>query len=158
MGGLVTRLMLAALVPVSLTGCTALENDLQKGFRYGSDSQALIQKADSKREPGILPKGVNAYLWRAALDTVGFLPLETADPKYGRIATQWYSQPSEPSVRSKVIVEILDPDLRRDTVRVIVARQIQGANGEWSESPTPSGTAQSLEDSIYTKARDISPY
>jgi hypothetical protein len=143
---------------LALSGCTALENDLQKGFRYGTESQQLIGKADRDRKLSNAPNGVNAYLWRAAMDSVGFLPLETADPRLGQIITKWYTTPTEFGTRSRVAVEILDPDLRRDTIRVTVWRQVQSADGAWMESPTPSGTAQSLEDSIYTKARDISPY
>jgi Domain of unknown function (DUF3576) len=142
----------------ALSACSSLENDLQKGFRYGSDSQRLIGKADAKRPAGQMPKGVNAYLWRAALDSVGFLPLDVADPDTGQIMTNWYSAPAEPGTRSKMLVEILDPDLRRDTIRVTVVRQQQDPGGDWTEIPAPAGTAQSLEDSIYTKARDLSPY
>ena len=149
---------LILVMSIALAGCSSLENDLQKGFRYGADSQRLIGKADAKRDIGELPKGINAYLWRAAMDTVGFLPLETADPQRGRIVTKWYSPPADAGSRSRTMVEILDPDLRRDTVRVTVLRQVRGEDGSWSEVPAPSGTAQSLEDSIYTKARDIAPY
>lgn len=152
------RLTVLAALSVATTGCVSLGNAIQSDYRYLIDDQLLTKKADADRKPGERPSGVNAYLWRASMDTIGFLPLETADPQYGRIVTKWYSQPSEPAERSRVIVEILDPDLRRDTVRVTVARQIKGADGDWSEAPAPSGTAQSLEDSIYTKALDISPY
>jgi hypothetical protein len=144
----------ASAAMLLLGGCSSLENDLQKGLRYGSDSQRLIGKADAKQ----LPKGVNAYLWRAAMDSVGFLPLDVADPDSGQIMTNWYSAPTEPGTRSKMFVEILDPDLRRDTIRVTVVRQQQDESGEWTEIPAPAGTAQSMEDSIYTKARDLSPY
>lgn len=154
----VSRYIAVSLAFLLLAGCTWLENDLKKGVRYGSDSERLIKKADANRKAGKLPKGVNAYLWRAAMDSIGFLPLESANAKTGRIMTNWYSAPAEPGKRSKMLVEILDPDLRRDTVRVTVVRQAQDANGEWSETPAPAGTAQSLEDSIYTKARDLSPY
>jgi Domain of unknown function (DUF3576) len=150
-------LLVFALFPL-VAGCSSLENDLQKGFRYGTDSQRLISKADKNRKGGEAPKAVNAYLWRAAMDSVGFLPLETADTKTGRIITNWYSAPAEPGTRSKTMIEILDPDLRRDTIRVTVVRQEQDINGEWTDMPAPAGTAQSLEDSIYTKARDLSPY
>jgi hypothetical protein len=142
----------------ALAGCSSLENDLQKGFRFGTDSQRLTSKVDDNRKPGEFPKAINAYLWRAAMDSVGFLPLESADSRTGRIITDWYSAPTEPGMRSKMMVEILDPDLRRDTVRVVVVRQQQSPDGAWNETPAPAGVAQSLEDSIYTKARDLSPY
>jgi hypothetical protein len=37
--------------------------------------------------------GVNAYLWRAALDTVSFAPLLQADANTGVIITDWYANP-----------------------------------------------------------------
>jgi len=33
--------------------------------------------------------GVNAYLWRASLDTLSFMPLVTADPWGGVINDDW---------------------------------------------------------------------
>lgn len=147
-----------ALIAAATSACTAIENDLQRGFRYGTESQELIGKVDNSHRPGKMPHAVNAYLWRAAMDTVGFLPLETADPKSGVIMTKWYSAPRELGTRSKMKVEILHPDLRRDTVRVTVTRQSQKPDGSWSDDEASAGTAQSLEDSIYTKARDIAPY
>ncbi len=33
--------------------------------------------------------GVNAYLWRGALDTLSFMPLQSADPFGGVIITDW---------------------------------------------------------------------
>ena len=38
--------------------------------------------------------GVNAYLWRASLDTLSFMPLASADPFGGVIITDWYSPPA----------------------------------------------------------------
>ena len=41
--------------------------------------------------------GVNAYLWRGALDTLSFMPLASADPFGGVIITDWYT----PAVRER---------------------------------------------------------
>ena len=38
--------------------------------------------------------GVNAYLWRAALDTVSFAPLLQSDANTGVIITDWYANPN----------------------------------------------------------------
>ena len=45
--------------------------------------------------------GVNAYLWRASLETIDFMPLAQADPFGGVIITDWYSDPTTPSERFK---------------------------------------------------------
>ena len=98
--------------------------------------------------------GVNAYLWRAALDTVSFAPLLQADSNGGVIVTDWYANPSNPSERVKLTVTILDQDLRADALRVAASRQVNEA-GNWLEDPVQAATVQKLEDIILTKARDL---
>ena len=98
--------------------------------------------------------GVNAYLWRAALDTVSFAPLLQADANTGVIITDWYADPRSPGERVKVTVTILDQDLRADALRVAASREIQ-QNGTWVAAPVSASTVQKLEDIILTRARDI---
>ena len=98
--------------------------------------------------------GVNAYLWRAALDTVSFAPLLQADSSGGVIVTDWYSNPSNPNERVKLTVTILDQDLRADALRVAASRQVN-EGGNWVEAPVQAATVQKLEDIILTKARDL---
>ncbi|MFN3435981.1 MAG: DUF3576 domain-containing protein, partial [Sphingomonas sp.] len=38
--------------------------------------------------------GVNAYLWRAALDTVSFAPIAQTDSNGGVIVTDWHVNPN----------------------------------------------------------------
>ena len=98
--------------------------------------------------------GVNAYLWRAALDTLSFAPLLQADANSGVIITDWYSNPQSPAERVKVTATILDQDLRADALRVTASRQVtQG--GQWVNAPVSAATVQKLEDIILTRARDI---
>ncbi|MEO0057543.1 MAG: hypothetical protein RIT17_996 [Pseudomonadota bacterium] len=98
--------------------------------------------------------GVNAYLWRAALDTVSFAPLLQADSNGGVIVTDWYANPSNPNERVKLTVTILDQDLRADALRVAASRQV-AEGGNWVEAPVQATTVQKLEDIILTKARDL---
>ncbi len=51
----------------------------------------LITFGNSKQksDTGGAGIGVNAYLWRGALDTLSFLPLTSADPFGGVIITDW---------------------------------------------------------------------
>ncbi|NJC34942.1 hypothetical protein GGR88_002456 [Sphingomonas jejuensis] len=98
--------------------------------------------------------GVNAYLWRASLDTLSFMPLLQTDSAGGVIVTDWYVNPQTPSERVKVTVTILDQDLRADALRVAAQRQTaQGAN--WIDTPVQAATVQKLEEIILTKARDL---
>lgn len=98
--------------------------------------------------------GVNAYLWRAALDAVSFAPLLQADSNGGVIVTDWYANPSNPTERIKLTVSILDRDLRADAVRVSGARQLN-QNGTWVDAPIAAATVQRVEEIILTKARDL---
>lgn len=98
--------------------------------------------------------GVNAYLWRAALDTVSFAPLLQADSSGGVIVTDWYANPANPGERVKLTVTILDQDLRADALRVAASRQVNDS-GSWVEAPVQAATVQKLEDIILTKARDL---
>lgn len=148
------RLVPALASALLLVGCTWAENDLDKGLAYGSNQERLTRKADSALEPGALPSGINAYLWRAAMDTVGFIPLRTADPQAGRIVTDWYTPPGAAGERTQLTIEILDPDLRRDTLRVSVAREVR-AGEAWVPAPAQAVTAQDLEETILAKAREL---
>lgn len=98
--------------------------------------------------------GVNAYLWRAALETVSFAPLASTDSAGGVIVTDWYANPNNPNERVKLTVTILDQDLRADALRVAAVRQV-AQNGNWVDAPVQAATVQKLEDIILTKARDL---
>ena len=98
--------------------------------------------------------GVNAYLWRASIDTLSFAPLVQADSNGGVIVTDWYSTPTAPNERVKLTASILDQDLRADALRVAAARQVN-QNGAWVDAPVSAATVQKLEDIILTRARDL---
>ena len=98
--------------------------------------------------------GVNAFLWRASLETVSFAPLLQADSAGGVIVTDWYANPSNPNERVKLTVTILDQDLRADALRVSAIRQV-AQTGNWVDAPVQAATVQKLEDIILTKARDL---
>lgn len=106
---------------------------------------------DKKPEGGAL--GVNSYLWRASLETISFMPINTADAFGGVIITDWYSPAESPRERFKLNVYILGRTLRADGVKVSVFRQVRSGTGEWTDSNVPDGTAPRIEDSILTKAR-----
>ena len=98
--------------------------------------------------------GINSYLWRAALDTVSFMPLVQTDSNGGVIVTDWYANPNSPGERMKLTVTILDQDLRADALRVAASRQVN-QSGSWIDVPVQAATVQKLEDIILTKARDL---
>ena len=98
--------------------------------------------------------GVNAYLWRASLETLAFMPMAQTDSNGGVIVTDWYANPQAPNERVKVSVFILDKDLRADAIRVSAVRQ-ENRGGAWLDAPVRAGTVQRLEETILSKARDL---
>ncbi len=98
--------------------------------------------------------GVNSYLWRAALDTLSFMPLLQTDSNGGVILTDWFINPKTPGERMKITVTILDQDLRADALRVAASRQLL-QNNQWVDAPVEAVTTQKLEDIILTHARDL---
>jgi hypothetical protein len=98
---------------------------------------------------------VNSYLWRASLDTISFLPLNTADPFGGVIITDWYSPPESPEERFKVTVYILDRELRADGLRVAVFRQTRAPAAGWVEAKVDDRTGRDLENAILKRARQM---
>ncbi|USI74289.1 DUF3576 domain-containing protein [Sphingomonas morindae] len=98
--------------------------------------------------------GVNAYLWRASLDTVSFMPLAQVDSNGGVIVTDWYTNPNTPTERMKLTVTVLDQDLRADAIRVAASRQVN-QGGNWVNAPVAAQTTQRLEEIILGRARDL---
>ena len=93
-------------------------------FGTGNSEAAQQAAAAASGSGGI---GVNAYLWRGALETINFMPLASADPFGGLIITDWYQPAGLTDERLKVHVLILDRSLRADGVQVSVFRQLRDA-------------------------------
>src|ERR1051326_2425931 len=98
--------------------------------------------------------GVNAYLWRATLDTLNFMPLASADPVGGVLISDWYAAPDKPDEHMKVTVYILDRRLRADAVKVNVFRQTRNTNG-WTDAAVNPDTGIKLENAILARAREL---
>ena len=99
--------------------------------------------------------GVNAFLWRATLDTLSFMPLLTADPWGGVVNYDWYVNPQTPNERFKATVFILDTRLRADALNVSVTKEVRDASGAWVGAPVAAQTETDLENAILTKARQL---
>ena len=58
-------------------------------------------------------------LWRASLETLDFIPLNTVDYSGGMIITDWYSESSN-SESLKITVRFLSNEIRSDSLKIIV--------------------------------------
>jgi hypothetical protein len=161
-----SRSFLAALLFLSACGNDALQTDptykdktqadMYKNGSLLSDKGGFSIFGDGdKKKADQSGLGVNGFLWRAALDTIAFMPITSADPFGGVITTDWRASSSSPDERLKLNVLILDRELRADGVKVTVFRQTKGADGQWGDAPVAAATASSLEDTILTRARQL---
>jgi hypothetical protein len=98
---------------------------------------------------------VNAFLWRASLDTMAFMPLASADPFGGVILTDWYAPPEAPDERFKVNVYILSRVLRADGLKITVFRQMRDTSGQWHDAVVGPEVSTEFENAVLTRARDL---
>lgn len=97
---------------------------------------------------------VNAYLWRATLDTLSFMPLVSADPFGGVIITDWYSPPATPNERFKANAYILSQTMSANAVKISLFHQVRQGN-QWVDADTDPSTVAGLEDRILARAADL---
>lgn len=88
---------------------------------------------------------VNKYLWNASLETLSFLPVESADPFTGILVMGWGRAPgSSRQYRATVLVQ--DPALDARSLKVSVQTRGGVASAE---------TVRRIEDAILTRARQL---
>jgi hypothetical protein len=126
------------------------------GAQASADSHPLVVLGGSKSSSGGQATGiqVNAYLWRATLDTLSFMPLTSADPFGGVIITDWYSPPATPDERFKANAYILSQQMTANAIQVTLFHQIL-QNGQWVDAAVDPGTESGLEDRILSRAADL---
>jgi len=137
-------------VPGSLVGGS------QQGILiFGTDRSSAGSGGGGAGADGGGGIGVNAFLWRATLDTLAFMPLASADPFGGVVITDWYTPPGVQNERFRATALILGRQLRSDGVRVVVHRQEQSRGGGWVDAPVSASTATELEDQVLQRAREL---
>jgi hypothetical protein len=123
-------------------------------FIFLSNCSKKIDEEISDIEKSQVSMAVNAFLWRASLDTVSFIPLDIVDPIGGVITTQWYKDTSNANERIKLTIYIKDRRLRADGVSVNVFREVM-LTDRWVKADINPDTANLIEASILTKAREL---
>tara|TARA_B110000444_G_C18743435_1_gene549095 strand:- start:519 stop:1040 length:522 start_codon:yes stop_codon:yes gene_type:complete len=62
-------------------------------------------------------------LWRASLETLDFLPLNTVDYSGGTIISDWYSESSSNNDALKITIRFLSNEIRSDSLKIIVHKK-----------------------------------
>jgi hypothetical protein len=123
-------------------------------FIFLSNCSKKIDEKISDIEKSQVSMAVNAFLWRASLDTVSFIPLDIVDPIGGVITTQWYEDTNNSNERIKLTIYIKDRRLRADGVSVNIFREVMLAD-RWVKADINPDTTNLIEASILTKAREL---
>jgi hypothetical protein len=89
---------------------------------------------------------VNKYIWRAALEVLDFLPIESVDPFTGIIVTG-YGTPPGGSRAYRATIYIQDPALDARSLHIA----LQGKGG----APVSAETQRAVEDAILSRARQL---
>lgn len=139
-------MIVPALVASLTVACSDSRREVPEPY-VGGQGEASGQRGGG-------PVAVNAYLWRATLETLDFMPLNQADRLGGVIITDWYAPPETPDERFKLTVYILDQTLRADGIKVAVFRQTRNEDG-WTDAEVAPETAARIEDNILTRAREL---
>ncbi|MFN3464564.1 MAG: DUF3576 domain-containing protein [Terricaulis sp.] len=143
---------------VALAGCSMFRGDDSGQSRAddnaGRGGGVTIFGGGGNNRGGEDGIGVNSYLWRASLDTLSFMPLQSADPFGGVIITDWYSASTTPNERFKATVYILDTRLRADALNVSIFRQTN-TGGQWTDASVDPDTEIQIENAILQRAREL---
>src|SRR5215207_3934238 len=121
---------------------------------FGVDKEREERQAAAAAGGGGTGLSVNAYLWRATLDTLSFMPLASADPFGGTVITDWYSPPAAQGERFRAQAYVMGRQLRSDGVRVQIFRQTL-ERGQWVDSPVSAATNSEMEDKVLARAREL---
>ena len=97
---------------------------------------------------------INPYLWKGSLETIGFMPLSSADPFGGTIITDWYSDGQNINERCKINIFIKGLALKTSNLKVNTFCQ-SFENNRWIDLPTSASQSAQLENAILNKAKRI---
>jgi hypothetical protein len=97
---------------------------------------------------------INPYLWKGSLETIGFMPLSSADPFGGIIITDWYSNGQNSDERCKINIFIKGVELKTSNLKVSSFCQSFEKN-KWVDLPVNASSSAQLENAILNKAKKI---
>ena len=95
---------------------------------------------------------VNAFLWQAATEKLGFMPLEESSESDGLIITAWTGLQGYPNQKFKLEARVTTKALRADGIDVTGLSRTKEGKG-WREEPLKPEMCQAIELEILEQAR-----
>lgn len=132
--------------PVSTENRSQTPIDVQARQQIaGQGRESIWDIFDNQTDPNTTLE-VNKYIWRASLETLNFLPIQTADPFSGVISTG-YGTPPGGGRSYRATIYITDPAL--DARSLNLSLQTSGGRA------VDADTRRAVEDAILTRARQL---
>jgi len=97
---------------------------------------------------------VNPFLWKGALETIDFMPLNSADQVGGTIITDWYSTSANPNERCKLNIFISGKRLNTENLRVTSFCQ-EFKDPSWINKKVNQEDNIKIENAILNKAKKL---
>ena len=122
----------------------------------GLSVSGLLNQDNTRQSDSVASIGMtlNIYLWQGALDTISFMPLNSADPIGGTIITDWYSTAANENERCKLNIFITGSELKTQNLRVASFCQ-QYKNTKWVGIEVDKKNNVQLENAILNKAKKL---
>tara|TARA_B100000989_G_C19512956_1_gene460094 strand:- start:1480 stop:2004 length:525 start_codon:yes stop_codon:yes gene_type:complete len=134
------------------------ENRLATGgglFGKGGLSLDILNQNEKKDQvSSSISMPINAYLWRAALETINFMPLNSTDPVGGTIITDWYSTADNQNERCKLNIFITGKSLNTENLKVTSFCQ-KFNNQIWVNKNIDQENNIKIENAILNKAKKL---
>ena len=129
------------------SGGGLLKGDLTLGGVLGDDEK-------NNNSVSMIGMSINKFLWRGALETISFMPLNSADPIGGTILTDWYSVNDVENERCKLNIFITGQELKTQNLKVTSFCQ-EFKNNKWVNTTVDEDDNIKIEDAILNKAKKI---
>ena len=159
------RIFIIILISSSITSCGNFIKKVDQRERPTTAEERRRQAVDEGRGIGIgsLTKrrsttyefSTSNPLWRASLETLDFLPLNTVDYSGGTIITDWYSDNASSNQESlKITIRFLSNEIRSNSLKIIVHKKNCDNNNNCKTSllPTSSKINEELRAVILKRA------
>ena len=105
-----------------------------------------------KKKGGTFDFASSNELWRAALDTIDFMPLASANYSGGIIITDWYSDETSSMESLKISIRFLTNEIRSDALDVKIFKKDCNANNECEMYEEKGDLIFEIKKSILKKA------
>lgn len=142
------RVAIAAAAALALAACSSSSDEAEavSNQSVAPTPSVASSSGDAQASPA------NDFMWQAALETIGFMPITQLDDLAGVIETGWYIPPGAPTERFRADVAFTSRALRAESMSLKVERQELDNAGNWLNAQVSPAVERNLVDSILSRA------